>query len=159
MPLACPRCQSTNRDGSRYCGRCGLTLEPGVDGTFAAGRVRDPRPTPAPAGFVPVEGAAQLCFRWESEFGGQQLSGTEGLVIDIHNVGYPLCEVAIELRGEGRDQTVVLDYSVELESIGKGVTRRVMVASYELSGPLRMLRARLKSAVFDRADEKPVEGG
>jgi hypothetical protein len=27
LPMQCPRCRHDNRDGARFCGECGVTLE------------------------------------------------------------------------------------------------------------------------------------
>ena len=48
MDERCPRCRQANPDVARFSGRCGLSLEPGVDGEgnelFAVEQVADELP-------------------------------------------------------------------------------------------------------------------
>lgn len=149
MPDACPRCQTENRGVARFCGSCGLTLEPGVGGSHEAGRVRHPRPAELPPGFIPCGDAAQLYFRWESSLGGDALIGTEGLKVTLFNAGYALEQAVFSVRGEGRDGAVVLEQEYTLESLPRGREVAIEVPSYELSEPMRVLKVALVSAQFD----------
>jgi hypothetical protein len=135
----------------RFCGHCGLSIEPGAGGVIAPGRLRDPRSAPVPPGLAPVEDAAGLYFRWESSLGGQPLIETEGLQVEVFNASYGLTDVHLRLTGEGRDSAAVLDLSREISALPKGGRVRLDVPSYEVREELRRLRVRLVSAAFERA--------
>jgi hypothetical protein len=148
METECPRCHCPNRDIARFCARCGLSLEIGVDGTRRAGRIRHPRPAAVPDGYAPFDGAADLYFRSESSLGGETLIDTEGVSVVVFNSGYPLREVELEVRGEGSngEELFKMVHSVgELEQ-AHGVS--VEIPSYELPAPLHKLKLALVSAEF-----------
>ena len=152
MEIACPRCRSSNRSAARYCARCGLGLEVGVDGSRAAGRVKQAQSLPVPPGYVPVADSAHLYYRWESSLGGGPLIGTEGLMVTIFNAGYPLRDAIVTLTGLGRDSEVVFIVDETLRELPRGGKASVEVPSYTMSEPMRTLNAALRSAEF--ADEK-----
>lgn len=148
METECPRCLCRNRDIARFCARCGLSLEIGVDGTRRAGRIRHPRPAVVPDGYLPVDGAADLHFRSESSLGGETLIETEGLSVVVFNAGYALREVELAVRGEGSGGKELFNvvHSVGELAQARGVS--VEIPSYELPAPLRELKLALVSAEF-----------
>lgn len=148
MQDACPRCHSENREGARFCANCGLSLEPGIDGSHEPGRVRHPNPAEMPAGMNPVEDAAQIYYRSESSLGGDALIGTEGFSVAIFNAGYALREVTFDVRGAGRDGKDVLVHKYAVQSLPRGASATIEVPSYDLSEPVRVLRIALASAEF-----------
>lgn len=148
MDSVCPRCHTTNRAAARFCAQCGVSLAVGVDGTRRAGRVRDANPLAPPPGFVPVEGAANLSYGWESAFGGEPLLGTEGVQITIFNAGYSLQDVRLEVRGEGRDGVEVFAIEHDLPDLRRGARAEFEVGSYMIQSPLRVVRVALISAEF-----------
>ena len=152
MENVCPRCHSANRSAARYCARCGLGLDAGVDGSRAAGRVKQAQSLPVPAGYVPVADAAHLYYHWESSLGGGTLIGTEGLMVTIFNAGYALRDVVLTLTGLGRDSEVVFIVDETVRELLRGGKAAVEVPSYMMSEPMRTLNAALRSAEF--ADEK-----
>src|SRR5262245_58663211 len=109
MENVCPRCRSANRSAARYCARCGLGLDAGIDRSRAAGRVKQAHSLPAPPEFVPVADSAHLYFRWESSLGGGPLIGTEGLMVTIFNAGYPLRDAVVTLTGLGSNGEAVFN--------------------------------------------------
>ena len=151
MQNVCPRCHSPNRPAARYCGRCGLGLDSGIEGTRAAGRVKQAQSLPVPADYVPVADSAHLYYRWESSLGGGPLIGTEGLLVTIFNAGYPLRDAIVTLTGLGRDSELVFIVDETVRELPRGGKATVEVPSYMLSEPMRTLGAALRSAEF--ADE------
>jgi hypothetical protein len=151
MEMECPRCHAPNRDVARFCARCGLILEAGLDGTRRAGRIRHPQPVPVPDGCVPCRDAADLYYRSESSLGGQTLLGTEGVNILVFNSGYPLREVVFGVRGEGKDGRELFAVERTVTELPQGKEVALEIPSYELPAPLGMLRVSLVSAEF-RAD-------
>ena len=149
MRTDCPRCRFQNRPPAKFCASCGLSLAPGVDGSHDPGRVAQPQPAAPPAGFNPCANAAQLYFSWESSLGGSTLIGTEGLQVSLFNAGYGLVEATLSLRGEGRDSAIVLEREYSVEQLPRGQIVTLEVPSYDLGGPLRVLRATLVAARFD----------
>lgn len=148
MAMQCTRCGSTGSDAARFCGQCGLSLETGVDGLRSAGHVRDPRPESTPPGFVPIERAANLSFRWESSLGGGAPLGAEAVVVRIHNAGYPLRDVVVEVACEGRDHAPHGRFEEMLRELPRGHVAAFEVPSHRLDGEVRFLRLRLVSADF-----------
>jgi len=157
MVSDCPRCRRPNRKGARFCAACGLSLAPGIDGSHSPGRIAHPRPAAPPAGFNPCADAAQLYYAWESSLGGSALIGTEGLVVSFFNAGYGLCDAVVALRGEGRDAVVVLERSYDIPHLPQGKAVTLEVPSYDLAGPLRVLRAALVAAQFDDEYDRAEE--
>lgn len=143
----CPRCRKLGRPDARFCFACGLSLAPGIDGTFNAGRVRCPHPLAGPEQMARVEGAADLYFRWESALDGPLLIGTEGARITIFNAGYGLCDGLLIVTGAGDGGTL---FAIErsVPRLPQGASATVEVPSYELSAPLRTLAVRLLRAEF-----------
>jgi hypothetical protein len=148
MEAACPRCHTANRDISRFCARCGLSLAVGVDGTRRPGRVRHPRPTPVPPGYLPCDGAADLHYRMESSLGGKALIGTEGVNVVVLNAGYALREVVLCVRGQGEAGRELFSVERTLDEVPQGQEVSLEVPSYELPAPLRELKLALVSAEF-----------
>jgi hypothetical protein len=159
MELVCPRCQSANRAAAKFCARCGLSLETGVDGTRRAGRLRDARPLPAPPGLVPVEGAANLYFRWESAFGGEPVLGTEGVQVLLFNAGYSLRNVLLDVRGDGRDGAEVFAVEQPVAELPRGGRAAFEVGSYLIPAALRVVRVALVSAEFAEDAMNPPRRG
>jgi hypothetical protein len=126
-------------------------MDASVDGSRAAGRVKQANSLPVPAGFVPVADSAHLYYRWESSLGGGPLIGTEGLMVTIFNAGYPLRDAILTLTGLGRDNEVVFIVDETVRELPRGGKAAVEVPSYMLSEPMRTLNAALRSAEF--ADE------
>lgn len=148
MGFSCPRCGSANCDVARFCARCGLSLDIGVDGSRDAGRIRHPRPAQPPTGFTPCEDAAQLYWRSESSLGGETLIATEGINVVVFNAGYPLRDVALRIRGEGDEQRELFVVERDIEEWVQGAEATLEVPSYELPAPLRRLTVALASAEF-----------
>ena len=148
MEKQCPRCQASNRKVARFCARCGLALEVGVDGTRRAGRVRHPRPVAVPEGCSPCRDAADLHYRTESSLGGETLIATEGLNVLVFNAGYSLREVVFNVSGEGRDGQELFAVERTVEELPQGKQVPLEVPSYELPAPLKTLRVSLMSAEF-----------
>ena len=152
MQSRCPRCEHENRPIARFCGRCGLSLAVGVDGTRWPGRVAHPQPRPVPDGFQRCEQTPDLYVQCRSAFGGQALLGTEGLRIRIFNAGYALAHVTLHLRGVDRAGGVCLDVRPTLERLPRGESVEIEVPSYEIHAPLDALRVLLEHAEY--ADER-----
>jgi hypothetical protein len=152
METTCPRCQTSNCEIARFCGRCGLNLDVGVDGSRRAGRVRHPRPTTVPRDYQPCEGAAELYYHSESSLGGQTLIATEGVNVLVFNSGYPLREVVLTLRGEGDGGRELFRVERTVRELPQGREVAVEIPSYELPAPLRKLAVSLVSAEFSREE-------
>src|SRR5262245_43836936 len=148
METVCPRCHTINRSAARYCARCGLGLEAGVDGSRAAGRIKQAQSLPVPPNFVPVADSAHLYSRRESSLGGGTLIGTEGLMVTIFNAGYALRDAVVTLTGLGRDSEVVFIVDETVRELPRGGKAAVEVPSYVMSEPMRTLNAALRSAEF-----------
>ena len=148
LPKICPRCRQPNPAKARFCASCGLALDLTEQGTAGAGRVRHPHPAAVPPGAIPVEEATQLYFVSESALGGHDLSGTEGLTIQLTNVGYPLVDAQFEVRGIGRDGALVLLRTYEIETLEHAGTATLEVPSYDVAAPLRILHVKLIGAGF-----------
>jgi hypothetical protein len=158
MKDACPRCRAASRESARFCANCGLSLEPGIDGSDSPGRIRHPNPADVPAGMNPVEEAAQIYYRSESSLGGATLIGTEGLCVAIFNAGYALRHATFAVRGTGRDGRDVLSHEYAVDSLPRGGSATIEVPSYDLSEPVRVLRIALASAEF-APDHDVAAGG
>ena len=150
METQCPRCRTSNRDIARFCARCGLQLGVGVDGTCQAGRIRHPRPAAVPDGYEACQGAADLHYCSESSLGGDVLIGTEGVNVVVFNAGYPLCEVVLQVRGDGEDGRELFAVERSIEELPQGEDVRLEIPSYELSASLSVLKVTLVSAEFGR---------
>lgn len=148
METECPRCHTTNRDIARFCARCGLSLDIGVDGSRRAGQIRHPRPLTVPDDYLPCDKAAELYYRTESSLGGETLIATEGVNVIIFNAGYPLRDVVLEVRGEGDDGSELFNVERTVEELAQGKEVALEIPSYELSAPLRTLTVTLQSADF-----------
>jgi hypothetical protein len=148
MGKDCPRCHTQNADIARFCARCGLLLEVGLDGTWRAGRIRHPGPGPVPEGYAPCQNAADLYYHSESSLGGKVLLGTEGLNVVVFNSGYPLRDVVLELRGTGKEGQGLFTVERTVEELPQGEKVALEVPSYELSAPLGALTVALVSAEF-----------
>lgn len=148
MDVSCPRCDRRSPANARFCARCGLSLDPGLDGSLAPGHVAHPQCLSVPDGFSRCASAADLYYRFESAFGGPLLLETEGAALLIFNAGYPLRELSFRLRGESRDGQLVLDTRLDLALLERGGCGRLEVPSWEWSGPAERLTVTLQSARF-----------
>lgn len=148
MGTECPRCHTSNRDIARFCARCGLLLDGGVNGTRPAGRIRHPRPTTVPDGYEPCRDAADLYYRSESSLGGEVLIDTEGVNVIVFNSGYPLREIVLEVRGEGKDGQELFTVERTVEELSQGKEVSLEIPSYELAAPLGAVKVSLLSAEF-----------
>lgn len=148
MQNVCPRCHAPNRPAARFCGRCGLGLEPELAAQHAPGRLKQADSLPVPVDYVPVADSAHLYYRWESSLGGGPLIGTEGVLVTIFNAGYPLRDAIFTLTGQGRDAGVVFLVDETVRELPRGGKATVEVPSYMLSEPMRTLTAALRSAAF-----------
>jgi len=126
-----------------------------VDGTQRAGRIRDAHPAAVPAGYVPIDDAANLYFRWESAFGGELMLGTEGVQISVFNAGYPLRDVLVEVRGEGRDGQELFVLEQPIADLHRGGRASFEVGSYLIPAPLRVVRVGLLGAEFGSSEPTP----
>ena len=148
MQTECPRCHAPNRDIARFCARCGLSLEMGVNGTQQAGRIRHPRPAAAPAGYLPCHDAVNLYYRSESSLGGAVLINTEGVNVVVFNGGYPLRELVLKVRGEGKDGKELFTVEHTVEDLPQAKEVSLEIPSYELPAPMQSLQVSLVSAEF-----------
>ncbi|MCC6360553.1 MAG: hypothetical protein IT450_17585 [Phycisphaerales bacterium] len=148
MSSRCPRCSQENPTAARFCARCGLSFGAGVDGSSAAGRVRDAHPLAPPPGWTPVAGAADLVYSTESSLGGDQLIGTEGLMITVMNLGYGLRDATFEIAGFGRDDATLFGVEELVKELPRGGRAAIEIASYRIPAPLRRLEIRLQSAEY-----------
>jgi hypothetical protein len=148
MDSACPRCETVNSKIARFCARCGLSLDVGVDGSRGAGRVRHPRPTTVPPDYLPCDQAADLYYRSESSLGGAALIATEGISVLVFNSGYPLREVVLEVRGRGDGGRELFSVERTVDDLPQCKEVALEIPSYELPAPLRMLAVSLVSAEF-----------
>lgn len=151
MEKRCPRCGVQNPPVARFCGRCGLTLTVGIDGTQRAGRVRHARPLPVPEGYLPCQDAADLYYRRESALGGAPLLATEGLKLLVFNAGYPLRDVVLRISGWDKDDAELFALERELAELPAGKPVALEIPSYELPAPQKSLRVELASAEFEVA--------
>jgi hypothetical protein len=152
MEIQCPRCHASNRSIARFCARCGLALEVGVDGTCRAGRIRHPQPLTPAGDYRLCVAAAYLYYRSESALGGEALLGTEGVSVFMFNGGYPLRDVVLELHGEGKDGKALLAMEQTLAELPRGEEVSFEIPSYELAAPLARLVITLASAEFASAE-------
>lgn len=150
--LRCPRCATVCSPAAHFCGRCGISLQPGVGGLRQAGRIAHPSPGAPPEGASPVDDAAQLYFRLESSLGGEALLGTEGLRVWLYNSGYPLRDVELQLTGVGSDGRTVLCRQQRVAELRPDRPAEFEIPSYDLSEPLEKLAVRLLRAEFLRND-------
>lgn len=143
----CPRCRQISRIDARFCYACGLSLSPGVDGTFAAGRVPHPHPQEPPGNCRLVEAAADLHYCYESALNGPLLIGTEGVQIRVFNAGYGLQDCLFQISGVGERGPL---FTVErmAPELPQGATVTLEVPSYEFNAPLQELTVRLMRAEF-----------
>ena len=148
METECPRCQTTNREIARFCARCGLSLDVGVDGSRRAGRIRHPRATTVPQDFAACNQTADLYYRSESSLGGETLIATEGINVLVFNSGYTLREVVLEVRGKGDGGRELFSAERTVDELPQGKQVAVEIPSYELPAPLRTLAVALVSAEF-----------
>ncbi len=148
MQSRCPRCEHENRPIARFCGRCGLSLAVGLDGTRRPGRVAHPKPLPVPTDYQRCEQTPDLYFRIESAFGGEALLGTEGLRVTICNAGYPLRNVTLRLLGADRAGAPCLDTERTLDTLPRETQTKLDIASYEITAPLHSLRVLLEQAEY-----------
>ena len=148
MDKRCPRCRQSNPDVARFCGRCGLSLEPGVDGKREAGWVRHPDPLVIPEGCERIANAADLYYRTESAWGGRRLSGTENIGVILYNVGYPLCEAVLLVRGSDSEGNELFAVEQVADELPRGERVTVEIASYEIPSPPERLSVALVSAEF-----------
>jgi hypothetical protein len=137
-----------NREIARFCARCGLSLELGVNGTRRPGRIRHPRPAVVPDGYLPCGSAADLYYRSESSLGGEALLDTEGVNVAVFNAGYPLSEVVFEVQGQGEQGQELFTVERRADELPQGKESWLEIPSYELPAPLRALKVTLLSAEF-----------
>lgn len=148
----CPRCRQISRPDARYCYSCGLSLSPGIDGTFSAGKIRHPHALQPAGQMTPVEAAVDLYYRWESALNGRPLIGTEGARVQLFNAGYGLQDGLFVITAHGESgELCAVERSVTL--LPHGATVSLELPSYELSEPLQSLTLRLLRAEF--APEAP----
>lgn len=148
MSVRCSRCTQENSPAARFCGRCGLSLGAGVDGSTAAGRVRDGHPLAPPPGWTPIADAADLVYQTESSLGGDQLIGTEGLLVTVLNLGYGLRDATFRFSGLGRDDAALFDIEELVKELPRGGRAVIEIPSYRIPAPLRRLELRLQSAEY-----------
>ena len=148
MDERCPRCRQTNLNVARFCGQCGLSLEPGVEGKREAGRVRHPDPLVIPDGCERIINAADVYYRTESAWGGRRLSGTENIGVILYNVGYPLREVVLMVRGYDGEGSELFAVEQVVDELPRGDRVTVEIASYEIPSPPERLSVALVSAEF-----------
>jgi len=133
---------------ARYCGQCGLSLTVVNGAVLGPGHAPHPAPLPAPEGMAAVDGAVHLYYRWQVVGGGRPLIGTEPLELFFFNGGYSLQNVQLQVRGADSAGQSVLAVEREIETLPRGQTAQVEIPSYELRGPVHVLRAALIRAEF-----------
>jgi hypothetical protein len=148
MTETCPRCCTGNPPAAHFCRHCGLALVAGPQGFLGAGRLGHPQPLPAPEGFAPLGGAADLFFQWEAAWGGGVPLGTEALAIKLFNAGYPLAQVVLRIRGAADGGEMPLDVTREVAEWPRGQVLTLEIASWELPGPACGLSVGLVAAEF-----------
>jgi hypothetical protein len=148
MLANCPRCGASNPDVACFCRNCGRPLEGVGEGKLNAGRTPHGDPLPPPAGFVPIEYAMELYYRWEAASGGAPLLGTETLSVEVFNGGYDLTQVALVVRGMDQAGNMRLGLVHELEDWPRGRTVQFEIPSYELPDPIHKVKVELVRAEF-----------
>jgi len=148
MHIECPRCRTSNPEVARYCRQCGLTLTLVGGAVLGPGHAPHPAPLPTPEGMAAVDRAVHLYYRWQVAGGGRPLVGTEPLEVFFFNGGYSLQSVQVQIQGADRAGQTVLAIEREIETLARGQTAPVEVPSYELRGPVHVLRAALLRAEF-----------
>jgi hypothetical protein len=150
MPMTCPRCSRRNPDVARFCRHCGLGLVAGLEGLLGAGRAPMADPLPAPAGFQPVQQAANLYLRWEAIGGGAPLLGTESLALLLFNGGYDLAEVDLRVVGTGKAGQTLCAIERTIEDWARGQQVQLEIPSYELPDRVQALYVELRNAEFGK---------
>ena len=76
------------------------------------------------------------------------MSGTENIGVILYNIGYPLCEVVLMLRGSDGEGTELFAVEQVANELPRGERVTVEIASYEIPSPPRRLSVALVSAAF-----------
>lgn len=148
MNAPCPRCGHRNPPVGRFCGYCGLRLEPGPEGLRGAGQVRHRKPLAMPEAFEPIRDAVDLYFRWQAVGGGKPLLGTEPLEVVVFNGGYDLSNVELAVGGIGRDDGQVFTTSRLLPRLARGQQQTIEIPSWEMPDRVVRITVALRSAEF-----------
>lgn len=135
----CPDCSHPNAEAARFCARCGAVIP-------RAGRADHAPRLPVPVGFTQLDATPQLATRMESALGGKALLGTEGVLIDICNLGLALVNLRFRILGRDRDGHVALHVVRELETLDHGERTRLEVPSYEIATPIHSFELELVEA-------------
>ena len=147
----CPRCDATNTTEAKFCAHCGLSLT-GLHGKPVAGQTRHPDPLAVPDEYELILGAVDLYFRTESAWGGKRLSGTENIGVVVLNTGYPLCDVALKVRGEDEAGKELFAVERTADDLPRGEPVTIEVPSYEITAEPSRLVVSLVSAAFSPID-------
>lgn len=141
----CAECNERNAATAQFCRYCGRSLDASAS---SAGRASHPNPIKPPAGFGPVERAADLHYRLESVSGGPTLIGTESISVVLWNAGYALRDVVIRVNGRDAAGHVAVDVEKSAMIVARGEEVRIEVPSYDIGSPVKDLRVSLVSAEF-----------
>jgi hypothetical protein len=76
------------------------------------------------------------------------LIGTEGVNVVLFNAGYPLSEVALQVRGEGKDGRELFTIDRAVAELPRARDVSVEIPSYELPSSLGAVKVTLLSAEF-----------
>jgi hypothetical protein len=131
MKPTCPRCGQTNPPPARFCGRCGLSLAVGPDGSASAGCVRHPDALAAPEGFRACERATDLHYRWAAAWGAGRLLGAEPLAVALFNGGYPLRSAVLKISGVDAAGRPLFEVEQTIPELPRGVEVLTEIPSYE----------------------------
>lgn len=147
--VRCPRCMTRNPAGARFCGRCGVKIDERKPVKAKTPEpARHPDGLPAPEGFRPVEGVADLYYTWKAAWGGSMLLGTETIGVVLFNGGYPLEEVVLKVCGTDPQAKPVFAVERTLDELPRGQEVTVEVPSYEVPAPASDLVVRLLSGRY-----------
>lgn len=147
MMRKCPRCLRPAKSVARFCARCGLSLDPGSDGTLTPGRLRHPAALPPPPEFKSCAGAVDLYYHWESVSGGPCM-GAEPLAVQFFNGGYSLSAAVLQLLGRDGKNAAVFRLEQTITELPRGTHVRIEVPSYEVAREVTAVDATLESAQF-----------
>ena len=77
---------------------------------------------------------------------------TEGFIIRVHNCGYSLCEVQIQIVGQGDGAKRLFEITRGIDDLPHSGEYTIEVPSYEVPAPVRLLKVTLLSAQYGRAN-------
>lgn len=130
MSQRCPKCHRIVRELARYCARCGQSLSGSADAN-SEGRAALPLLSP-PLGFSVCDGACEVSYKWESNWGGRSLLSTETLAVLLFNAGETRADVFLKITAMDARGRTLATLRPTAALLPRGETVRVEVPSYEL---------------------------